>query len=164
VLARAFGPPDGSWPVRTTPRDGVVNGVSEYPLTDVRHGGVARSGQGTFVLGLVTTIARMTGRSPRESRITVPLGLPSGQDGSGAPAARRRIDRLAQPFETVKPSKNKEIAISRPCDGGDEGTRTPDPLLAKEVLSQLSYIPIAAPIVSGRLVARNAPQRKTTVR
>src|SRR5919106_5672729 len=25
--------------------------------------------------------------------------------------------------------------------GGDEGTRTPDPLLAKEVLSQLSYIP-----------------------
>ena len=26
-------------------------------------------------------------------------------------------------------------------DGGDEGTRTPDPLLAKEVLSQLSYIP-----------------------
>jgi hypothetical protein len=29
-------------------------------------------------------------------------------------------------------------------DGGDEGTRTPDPLLAKEVLSQLSYIPIVA--------------------
>ncbi len=27
--------------------------------------------------------------------------------------------------------------------GGDEGTRTPDPLLAKEVLSQLSYIPTA---------------------
>ncbi len=25
--------------------------------------------------------------------------------------------------------------------GGDEGTRTPDPLLAKQVLSQLSYIP-----------------------
>ncbi len=28
--------------------------------------------------------------------------------------------------------------------GGDEGTRTPDPLLAKEVLSQLSYIPTTA--------------------
>ena len=34
---------------------------------------------------------------------------------------------------------------ARPFDrvgGGDEGTRTPDPLLAKEVLSQLSYIPV----------------------
>ena len=29
------------------------------------------------------------------------------------------------------------------ASGGDEGTRTPDPLLAKEVLSQLSYIPAA---------------------
>ena len=29
----------------------------------------------------------------------------------------------------------------RKRDGGDEETRTPDPLRAKEVLSQLSYIP-----------------------
>ena len=28
-----------------------------------------------------------------------------------------------------------------PILGGDEGTRTPDPLLAKQVLYQLSYIP-----------------------
>jgi hypothetical protein len=27
--------------------------------------------------------------------------------------------------------------------GGDEETRTPDPLLAKEMLCQLSYVPIA---------------------
>ena len=27
------------------------------------------------------------------------------------------------------------------CGGGDEGIRTPDPLRAREVLSQLSYIP-----------------------
>ena len=27
--------------------------------------------------------------------------------------------------------------------GGDEETRTPDPLLAKEMLYQLSYVPIA---------------------
>jgi hypothetical protein len=30
--------------------------------------------------------------------------------------------------------------ISR--DGGDEETRTPDPLLAKEMLCQLSYVPV----------------------
>ena len=29
-------------------------------------------------------------------------------------------------------------------DGGDEETRTPDPLLAKEMLCQLSYVPQAA--------------------
>ena len=28
-----------------------------------------------------------------------------------------------------------------PSLGGDEGNRTPDPLLAKQVLSQLSYTP-----------------------
>jgi hypothetical protein len=31
---------------------------------------------------------------------------------------------------------------------GDEGDRTPDPLLAKQVLSQLSYIPNKATLVS----------------
>ena len=30
----------------------------------------------------------------------------------------------------------------RPLFGGDEEDRTPDPLLAKQVLSQLSYTPI----------------------
>ena len=29
-----------------------------------------------------------------------------------------------------------------PSLGGDEGNRTPDPLLAKQVLSQLSYTPV----------------------
>ena len=29
-----------------------------------------------------------------------------------------------------------------PEGGGDEGNRTPDPLLAKQVLSQLSYTPV----------------------
>ena len=34
--------------------------------------------------------------------------------------------------------------MCRPArDGGDEETRTPDPLLAKEMLYQLSYVPLA---------------------
>ena len=45
-------------------------------------------------------------------------------------------------------------------DGGDEGTRTPDPLLAKEVLSQLSYIPIGVPrILSAPTHRVNAARR-----
>ena len=31
------------------------------------------------------------------------------------------------------------------CNGGAGGTRTPDPLLAKQVLSQLSYSPVPRP-------------------
>ena len=34
--------------------------------------------------------------------------------------------------------------------GGDEETRTPDPLLAKEMLSQLSYVPLPTIALSGR--------------
>ena len=32
--------------------------------------------------------------------------------------------------------------VDLPGDGGDEETRTPDPLLAKEMLCQLSYVPL----------------------
>ena len=32
------------------------------------------------------------------------------------------------------------------CGGGDDGTRTHDPLLAKQVLFQLSYIPVENPV------------------
>ena len=39
--------------------------------------------------------------------------------------------------------------------GGDEETRTPDPLLAKEMLCQLSYVPaISAPRSGGRTWTR----------
>jgi hypothetical protein len=34
-------------------------------------------------------------------------------------------------------------------DGGDEETRTPDPLLAKEMLCQLSYVPARGGSVVG---------------
>jgi hypothetical protein len=42
-------------------------------------------------------------------------------------------------------------------NGGDEGTRTPDPRDANAVLFQLSYIPM------GRAVARRAPDRWQSV-
>ena len=39
-------------------------------------------------------------------------------------------------------SSGPEIfVLSLAADGGDEETRTPDPLLAKETLYQLSYVP-----------------------
>ena len=38
-------------------------------------------------------------------------------------------------------SFGQKILSSNPPFGGDEGNRTPDPLLAKQVLSQLSYTP-----------------------
>lgn len=61
--------------------------------------------------------------SPRESRVTVapPFRVVK---------ATRPAPRIAHPFDEI---------IG--CDGGDEGTRTPDPRDANAVLSQLSYIP-----------------------
>ena len=40
----------------------------------------------------------------------------------------------------------------RPEGGGDEETRTPDPLLAKEMLFQLSYVPLPSRIVPDGLL------------
>ena len=49
-----------------------------------------------------------------------------------------------------------------PSSGGDEEDRTPDPLRARQVLSQLSYIPVLV----GRVMAetrldQSAPRRGT---
>ena len=43
-------------------------------------------------------------------------------------------------------------------NGGDEGNRTPDPLLAKQVLSQLSYTPIAGRIFFFKFPLYEYPQ------
>jgi hypothetical protein len=43
----------------------------------------------------------------------------------------------------VLPRADPVPPLSSPWSGGDEETRTPDPLLAKEMLCQLSYVPIA---------------------
>ncbi len=47
------------------------------------------------------------------------------------------------------------------CAGGDERIRTADPLLAKQVLSQLSYIPWAASYIPW---AADAPRYSDTFR
>jgi hypothetical protein len=46
----------------------------------------------------------------------------------------------------VLPRADPVPPLSSPS-GGDEETRTPDPLLAKEMLCQLSYVPIRHPKV-----------------
>ena len=46
------------------------------------------------------------------------------------------------------------VAISRMPTCGDEGSRTPDPLLAKQVLYQLSYVP--------RTSARGSPSNRVS--
>ncbi len=55
-----------------------------------------------------------------------------------APAfVQTNFARLQEPRPTFRPIGNPSPSVV--C--GDEGDRTPDPLLAKQVLSQLSYVP-----------------------
>ena len=49
---------------------------------------------------------------------------------------------IAENFDVVRYSVFKEQISSGLPDSGDKGIRTLDPLLAKQVLSQLSYTPI----------------------
>ena len=76
--------------------------------------------------GLAGCVAGPAAGSPDRPVQRVPDGAPAGceaEGGSGGVRARR--------LSLIRAGRV----------GGDEGTRTPDPLLAKEVLSQLSYIP-----------------------
>ena len=68
------------------------------------------------------------------------------------------------PWEFGRPGVHPESSVIGECGlaqdrilrcvvpelvGGDEETRTPDPLLAKEMLCQLSYVPVAGVSVVG---------------
>ena len=70
---------------------------------------------------------------------TVSSFSPSFTSCRGAAAFR-------QPFQTTRKNSGGVLARHLPrcakCLGGDEQTRTVDPLLARQVLSQLSYTPI----------------------
>ncbi len=45
-------------------------------------------------------------------------------------------------FLAIRKNASFGILTNIPRTGGDEENRTPDPLLARQVLSQLSYTPV----------------------
>jgi hypothetical protein len=87
-------------------------------------------------------------------------GTDQGLDGSGHDTRRRLEDQPANRREYrlgpevvsgFNPSYSilvcgaalrSSVFLPRVRSGGDEETRTPDPLLAKEMLCQLSYVPL----------------------
>ena len=64
-------------------------------------------------------------------------------------AARAFLLKIQSPFAQRLNLKQLRFPYSR-VDGGAERDRTVDPLLAKQVLSQLSYSPLIASINDGR--------------
>ena len=54
------------------------------------------------------------------------------------------------------------LAFLLKCHGGDEEIRTPDPLLARQVLSQLSYTPMLM-VLFGYLFKQNPKVKRTNV-
>ena len=71
---------------------------------------------------------------------------------------RRRYERHLVPSSPVgsrgRPGSLRFAVAPWGGGGGDEETRTPDPLLAKEVLYQLSYVPSAPGFDGGRFWTR----------
>ena len=63
-----------------------------------------------------------------------------GAHGSGGDEGPRDPLSLSRPGADAGSADMDPLLPGR-VDGGDEETRTPDPLLAKEMLFQLSYVP-----------------------
>ena len=53
------------------------------------------------------------------------------------------VSRLSQPVSFSLLSIQEELKSAWRISGGDDGVRTHDPLLAGQVLSQLSYTPVS---------------------
>ena len=71
-------------------------------------------------------------RSQRELRALVAVGSNSPPDCYSLPPL----------FESLKTRTSRLASVILLSHGGDDGIRTHDPLLAGQVLSQLSYTPI----------------------
>ena len=114
----------------------------------------------TAVIYPVVKVLRRSGSATVEpGSLAVPavrwsVGFSCEAHGSGDlhwdPDTRRRFEGLPANRRPggVDPglgmSRGIRLSLAAGCDGrsgGDEETRTPDPLLAKEMLCQLSYVP-----------------------
>jgi hypothetical protein len=135
-----------------------------YPLTDGRHERGAHRSEDRSNVGLSQRSRGRPGGSPRESRVTVsPRFRPVKKTGPAVFLVRLDRQNSTSVRSMGSGHEVKDPTPNPASSGGDEGTRTPDPLLAKEVLSQLSYIPIGrADPIRARPVGQS--QRKTTVR
>src|SRR5678815_314072 len=90
------------------------------------------------------------GRTAAHPRSCLPL-LPSGPDG---------VHKLGLRWAWPRGSGRSAETAGGPGlkDGGDERIRTADPLVANEVLSQLSYIPNSETEIAARRWARAPPK------
>ena len=59
-------------------------------------------------------------------------------------------------YEPISFSAQVSVRSLRPHRGGDEGNRTLDPLLAGQVLSQLSYTPVVFPFARSLEIEQQA--------
>ena len=75
-------------------------------------------------------------RFSRSEKLQWPFVVPSGQTVA---SASHRLPSATTVFPFVQTAARRGSAT---CRGGDEQNRTVDPLLARQVLSQLSYAPI----------------------
>jgi hypothetical protein len=98
-----------------------------------------------------TTGARTSRKDPAYGQPHFPIHDVKDRDELAIAVGQRpSIDHSSQFRQTLRtPSRSALAPLLAPIVGGADRTRTGDPLLAKQVLSQLSYSPIQIP---GKLV------------
>ena len=119
-----------------------------YPVGKVRPEGLADAGEPAAVPAIRWSVASSSGGHGSGARRFRVL---TRDDGSRTFSNRRRTSFWVYPrvVSGMDPSSSVLVVCGLaqerflPEGGGDEETRTPDPLLAKEMLCQLSYVPIA---------------------